>query len=142
VVALALGVHGCICISDFSGLDDAVPGRGGAGGEGGAGSGGLGGSGAADGGVPAGGDGGALAVGGGGAGGAGGVRDCKAAIETCTRTDECCAPLQCAMTTAGTVCCGMAGEACVTNGGEDCCGWLNCISDAGGVCNAPPCHCG
>jgi hypothetical protein len=137
VVALACA-HGCILFSDFDGLDDrrgeqgATTGApGGAAGDGGLGVAGE--AGAGDGGMSAG--------GGGASGGAGGAGECKAAIERCASVDECCAPLQCEMTTAGQVCCGLVGDPCVTTGGEDCCGSLECREQDGTLCNGPPCHC-
>jgi hypothetical protein len=134
------GAHGCILFSDFDGLDDrreqgATTGApGGAAGDGGLGVAGEAGAGGA-------GDGGTSAGGGGASGGTGGAGECKAAIEPCTSIDECCAPLQCETTTAGQVCCGLVGDPCVTTGGEDCCGSLECREQDGTLCNGPPCHC-
>jgi hypothetical protein len=44
---------------------------------------------------------------------------------------ECCEGRICGTTSAGRVCCGLAGAACTRPGGEDCCGRLEC---RGGRC--------
>ena len=103
IASLVLGAPACSLVSDFRGLDDGLPGPGGhAGADGGAG-------------------------GSGGGGGAGGVPACKNAVELCTDKSECCGNLACGMTSAGQVCCGLMGEVCMTQLGEDCCGTSNCV---------------
>src|SRR5262245_10583539 len=104
---------GCSLVADFKHLDDGKGGRGGRD----AGPAASGGASAASSSSSSGTGG---AGGGGGEGGSGG-RACKTAIALCMSAEECCGDLQCLMTSAGLVCCGLTGEPCKTRGGEDCC---------------------
>ena len=53
--------------------------------------------------------------------------DCSPAMEPCGATEECCGDLLCDTTSLGQVCCGWEGQSCATDGGEDCCGNLECV---------------
>lgn len=62
---------------------------------------------------------------------------CLEARAACRERAECCAGLECGMTSIGQVCCGTEGAACVTITGEDCCGDLLCVA---GRCEPPACR--
>jgi hypothetical protein len=136
VAALVASAQTCTFVSDFEGLDDGHAGAGGHAGStasaGAAGGGGHGGGAAGGGGmVGAAGAGGAGGIGGtDSGGGVGGTPACKDAVAPCTDKSECCGNLACGMTSAGQVCCGLTGEPCTTQNGEDCCGMVSmCVDD-------------
>jgi hypothetical protein len=56
------------------------------------------------------------------------------ATKSCPGASNCCSGLRCGTTTLGQVCCGDFGQSCMRQGGEDCCGQLECVKN---ICCLP-----